>query len=338
MLASDRKPLGEQANHLVTLSALGFGSAGLGNLYNSVSDEAAGETISAAISNGISYFDTAPFYGFGLSEERLGAQLKTVHCILSTKVGRLVEDCEISEATSDVFVSTSPRRVLFDYSYDGIMKSFHESVARLNRVPDILLVHDLDVDTHGEAKFAEHMRAFFDGKGYQAMCELKADGSVAAIGAGLNNFQGCEILLSYGPFDCFMVAGRYTLLEQGALGSTLPLLDREGIGVILGGPFNSGILATGAVPGAKYNYQPASADVLSRVKRIETVCQAHAVPLVAAALQFPAAHPAIKSVVCGAQSPAQVTANISAFEFPIPSDFWAELRSEGILHSDATLP
>jgi len=338
MLVNDRNELGGMPSRPVSLTALGFGGAGLGNLFQEVSDEVAVQTISAATSSGIDYFDTAPFYGFGLSEERLGAELKDAKHCLSTKVGRIIEDCVSSAATSDVFVSMPPKRVTFDYSYDGIMKSFNESVARLNREPDILLVHDLDVATHGEDRFAKHIRAFFDGKGYQAMCELKAANKVAAIGAGLNSFEGCETLCANGAFDCFMVAGRYTLLEQEALDSCLPRLQREGIGVVLGGPFNSGILATGAIPEAKFNYRPATAHIMSRVKQIELICQAHSVPLIAAALQFPAAHPVIKCVACGAQSPVQVLTNVRAFEFPIPSDFWAELRSEGILHPDATLP
>jgi D-threo-aldose 1-dehydrogenase len=238
------------------------------------------------------------------------------------------------------FYDTPNRTFRYDYTYDGVMRSHEASLARLqqDRI-DILLVHDIDVFTHGTEEASDrHIRELFDRGGYRALEELRAAGAVKAIGGGLNEWQACEKLLALGDFDCFLLAGRYTLLEQEALDSFLPLCERRNVGIILGGPFNSGILATGPVPEARYNYVPAPPDILARVTRIEAVCLAHGVKLIEAALQFVLGHPAVKTVIPGANSPEQVRANMHLLHARIPPALWADLKSEGLLRADAPMP
>lgn len=335
---AETRALAATTSRPLSVSALGFGAAGLGNLYHAVDDATATQTVQTALDAGVRYFDTAPFYGLGLSETRLGRALGAIPVTLSTKVGRVLDDDPHAPQNADVFIDTPKKVVRFDYSYDGVMASHRASLQRLSRQPDIILVHDLDVQTHGADDAARHMRDLFDGGGMRALQDLKQAGEIAAIGAGTNGFQGCEDLMRHGDFDCFMVAGRYTLLEQSALNDTLPKLATAGIGVLLGGPFNSGILATGAVPGAKYNYQDAPPDIMSRVRALQSVCADHGVSLAAAALQFPAAHPVIKSVVCGAQTADQMRMNRDGFEAAIPPGFWRDIAAAGLVHQDAPLP
>jgi D-threo-aldose 1-dehydrogenase len=323
------------------LTVVGFGGAPLGNLYTPVSEEEAAATLEAAWDAGLRLFDTAPQYGFGLSEERLGralARWPRDEFILSTKVGRVVRGLSPGELPQPTaFVETPPRTFDYDYSYDGVMRSLESSLARLrtDRV-EILLVHDVDVVSHGSREASEaRVRELFDRGGYRAMDELRASGQVRAIGAGVNEWEVCERLLSLGHFDCFLLAGRYTLLEQEALDSFLPLCDANGVGVILGGPFNSGILATGSVPEARYNYAPAPKEILTRVWRLDAVCRAHGVRLIEAALQFVLGHPAVKSVIPGANSPDQVRSNVALLETAIPAALWADLKTERLLRADA---
>jgi D-threo-aldose 1-dehydrogenase len=220
------------------------------------------------------------------------------------------------------------------------MRSHEESLKRLGQERvDILFVHDVDVFTHGSRDASDaRVRELFDQGGYRALDELRASGAVKAIGAGVNEWEVCETLIRLGDFECFLLAGRYTLLEQDALDSFLPLCEARGIGIILGGPFNSGILATGAVAGAHYNYAPAPPEILARVRRLETVCRAHGVRLVEAALQFVLGHPAVKSVIPGANSPEQVAANVALLDVKIPASLWADLKTEGLLRHDAPVP
>ena len=256
------------------LSLLGFGGAPLGNLYAPISDETAQKTLAAAWDAGIRVFDTAPFYGFGLSEERFAralAEKPRNDYVLSTKIGRVLEDCRPEDVPESHFFDTPNRTFRYDYSYDGVMRSHEDSLRRLklDRI-DILLVHDLDISTHGTVDATEaRIRELFDQGGYRALDELRSSGAVSAIGGGLNEWQACERLLELGDFDCFLLAGRYTLLEQEALNSFLPLCERRNVGIILGGPFNSGILATGPIAGARYNYTPAPPDILARATRLE---------------------------------------------------------------------
>ena len=344
MQASDPIRLNGRTARPVTLTRMGFGGAGLGNLYRAVPEPEAQATLDAAWDAGIRYFDTAPQYGLGRSEMRIGeaiARFGREDAVLSTKIGRLILDCAPDEVTPEAFVDVPQKRIVFDYSYDGVMRSYESSRARLGIAnADILLVHDVDAFSHGGSREVSDakVRELFDGGGYQALTELRDAGEIAAIGAGVNEWQVCETLLGLGDFDCFLLAGRYTLLEQEALDSFLPLCVEKDVGIILGGPYNSGILATGPVAGAKYNYAAASLNTLDRVRRIETVCTAHGVRLIEAALQFPLHHPAVRTVIPGAMSPAEVEANVAVLSAAIPDALWSDLASEGLIRSDAPVP
>lgn len=341
MKASDTVVLRE--SRPLTLTRMGFGGAPLGNLYREVSEADAQAALQAAHDSGIRYFDTAPMYGLGISERRFGEAFRRFGrggALLSTKVGRLLEDCAPGDVTPTAFVGVPPRRIVFDYSYDGVMRSHQASLDRLGvEAIDILLVHDVDVFTHGSREASDaRVRELFDRGGFRALDELRSAGQVKAIGAGVNEWQVCEKLLGLGDFDCFLLAGRYTLLEQEPLESFLPLCVARDVGVILGGPYNSGILATGAVEGARYNYAPAPPAILDRVRRIEDVCAGHGVRLIEAALQFVMGHPAVRTVIPGAASAAEVEANTALLSRRIPDGLWADLRQAGLLRPDAPTP
>ena len=340
MRANDRVTLRASATRPVEVTRLGFGGAPLGNLYRKVSEEDAAAALKAAHDGGIAYFDTAPQYGLGLSEQRVGRAIRNFGrgtVTLSTKVGRLLVDCAPDEVTPAAFVDVPEKRIVYDYSYDGVMRSLEASLVRLQvDSVDILFVHDVDAFTHGSRAASDaRIRELFDEGGFRALEELRAAGNVKAIGAGVNEWEVCETLLGLGDFDCFLLAGRYTLLEQEALGSFLPLCVARDVGIILGGPYNSGILATGAVEGAHYNYAPAPLEILERVRRIEAICADHGVRLIEAALQFPARHPAVRSVIPGAGTAGEVQTNIALFSRTVPAAFWRDLKSAGLMHSDA---
>lgn len=343
MRASDPVALRASTAQPVTLTRMGFGGAPLGNLYRRVEEADAQATLQAAFDGGMRYFDTAPQYGLGLSEQRFGQAIRRFGrdaITLSTKVGRLLEDCPPDAVTPTAFVDTPQKKIVYDYTYDGVMRSHEASLARLGveRV-DILLVHDVDVFTHGSQEASDaKVRELFDGGGYRALCELKEAGQVRAIGAGVNEWQVCERLLGLGDFDAFLLAGRYTLLEQEALDSFLPLCVKRDVGIILGGPYNSGILATGAIEGARYNYEPAPADILDRVRWIEAVCAAHGVKLIEAALQFVMGHPAVRTVIPGAMTPEEVQANIALFSRNVPAGLWSDLKGQNLIRPDAPTP
>ncbi|CAG0968854.1 MAG: aldo/keto reductase [Rhizobiaceae bacterium] len=341
MKASDIVPL--RAARPVPLTRMGFGGAPLGNLYRKVADEDAQAAVRAAWHAGIRYFDTAPQYGLGRSEERLGTALRGFdrnNLTLSTKIGRLLVDCAPDEVTPEAFVDVPQKRIVFDYSYDGVMRSHEQSLARLGLdAVDILLVHDVDAVSQGSREASEaRVRELFDRGGYRALVELRDAGVVKAIGAGVNEWEVCERLLGLGDFDCFLLAGRYTLLEQEALESFLPLCVVRDVAVILGGPYNSGILATGAVEGARYNYAPAPTAILDRVRRIEAVCADHGVRLVEAALQFVVGHPAVRTVIPGAANASEVEANVAIFSQRLPDALWSDLKAAGLLRPDAPTP
>ena len=343
MKASEQTFLNSRTNVPVPLTRMGFGGAPLGNLYRKISDNDAQAALMAAFDAGIRYYDTAPQYGLGLSEARFGTAINRFgrdNIQLSTKVGRLLEDCAPHEAMTEAFVDVPQKRIVYDYTYDGVMRSYEESRARLGVASvDVLLVHDVDVFTHGSQKASDaKVRELFDGGGYRALDELRSSGEIAAIGAGVNEWQVCEKLMGLGDFDGFLLAGRYTLLEQEALDSFLPLCVRRDVGIILGGPYNSGILATGPLPGAKYNYADAPEGILQRVTDIEAVCKAHGVRLIAAALQFVLGHPAVKSVIPGAVSADEVRQNVAILETEIPPELWADLRSAELIRADAPVP
>ena len=315
------------------VSRLGFGGVPLGGLYKDLSEDEADATVRRALELGIKYFDTAPIYGFGKSEIRLGREL--AHCnrdsiVVATKVGYTLvpEDGGRDEKVFHRFTNVPPMRPVFDYSYDGIMRTFEGSLRRLNlsRV-DILNIHDPD-DHWDEAI----------GIVYPALHQLRSEGVVGAIGVGMNQAEMLARFAREGDFDCLLLAGRYTLIDHTGLRELLPICERKGISVIIGGPYNSGILATGARPGATYNYVDASPAVLEKVAAIEAVCGRHDVPLQAAALQFPMAHPAVAAIIPGARSVAEVEENVQLMSLPIPDDFWGELRHLNLLPREAPVP
>jgi len=295
--------------------SLGLGTAPLANLYTHISETQALETIRYALSNGINLFDTAPLYGAGLAERRLGAVLRDIprdSYVLSTKVGRLV---------------TSQGSVVFDWTRDGVLRCLEDSLDRLGvEYVDILHIHDPD----------QHQREALDVV-FPALAELRSQGVIRAVGAGVNQWQMLVDFAHHADFDCFLLAGRYTLLEQGAL-DLLELCHARGISILLGGVYNSGILATGAQPGAKYNYADAPPVLLEQVRRIETICARYDAPLKAAALQFPLAHPAVTSLVVGAQSMGELAETIDALHTTLPQGLWDDLRSAGLVHESAPLP
>ena len=320
---------------------LGFGTAPLGNLYKAISDDEARATLEAAWDGGVRYFDTAPLYGLGLSETRLNPFLRDKprdEYILSSKVGRLIEYCHPEHrAGIGKWFNVPQRRENFDYTYDGVMRSFEHSFSRLgvDRI-DILYVHDLCAFSHG-SKAASDMRVeeFFAGRGYEAMISLRDQGMIKAIGGGVNEWEVCQNLAERGDFDLFLLAGRYTLLEQNALDSFLPLCETRGIGIITGGPYNSGILATGAKPGSFYNYDLAPQDIIDRVNAIEVVCSDHNVRMVDAAFQFPLLHPAHVAVIPGGQGVAEMAGNLQAAYADIPAELWVDLKAAGLMREDA---
>lgn len=325
----------------LTFTELGFGTAPLGNLYRAISDDEARATLDAAWDGGVRYFDTAPLYGLGLSETRLNSFLRDKprnDYVLSTKVGRLIQHCAPEHRSGlGKWFDVPHRREHFDYSYDGVMRSFEHSFSRLGveRI-DILYVHDLCISTHG-SKVVSDMRVeeFFAGRGYDAMISLRDQGLIRAIGGGINEWEVCQTLAERGDFDLFLLAGRYTLLEQKALESFLPHCQQRGIGIVTGGPYNSGILATGAKLGAWYNYEPAGPEILNRVNAIEAICKDHGVRMVDAAFQFPLLHPAHVAVIPGGQGPHEVASNLQAAQADIPAALWADLKTNGLMREDA---
>jgi D-threo-aldose 1-dehydrogenase len=327
----------------IKFTEIGFGTAPLGNLFKPLTNKEAEVALEAAWKAGIRYFDTAPLYGLGLSETRLNHFLygrKRSDFVISTKVGRLMDVCPPAKRTGiGKFFQTPSRVERFDYSYDGIMRSLEFSLERLGLDQvEILLVHDIDIANHGTAKARDsHVRTLMK-SGYKALTKLRNEKTVKAIGAGINEWQVAETLAKSGEFDLFLLAGRYTLLEQEALNSFMPLCQDKGIGLILGGTYNSGILATGAKPGAKYNYEPAPRHILDRVAKIEAICRAHKVQLPQAALRFPLSHPSVVSVIPGAISPKQVALNMKTMAAKIPKALWRDLKTASLLQQDAPIP
>jgi D-threo-aldose 1-dehydrogenase len=330
----------------IKVSEIGFGSAPLGDLYERLGEETAFATLKGACSAGITLFDTSPHYGNGLSELRCGAALRGLprdSFVLSTKVGRRMEPFERAgnqdgNVISPGFAGGIPHRSVFDYSFDGTKRCVEQSLLRLglDRI-DILLIHDVDVWTHGRDKVDERFREAMSGA-YKALDQFRTDGVVKAIGVGLNEADMCERFAQAGDFDVMLLAGRYSLLEQPAIQSFLPMAEKKHISIMLGGVFNSGILATGAIPGARYDYRPAPPDIVDRVRRIEAVCARYATPLRRAALHFALAHPAVVSVVLGGVKPSEVSQNVHDVEQAVPSDLWAELKRTGLISPSVPTP
>lgn len=323
----------------LTLTGLGLGGAPLGNLYQAVAEIEADRVIAAAWQGGIRYFDTAPLYGSGLSERRMGRALAhrpRDEFVLSTKVGWLIGAGDgVRQDGPYVGLESGPRQC--DYSYDGTLRSLEASLLRLGLDHiDIVYIHDLDTAGHGAALDARYTEAM--NGAYRALAKLRDGGVIGAIGLGVNEWQVCDRLLADADPDCFLLAGRYSLLDQSALASFLPACVKRGVGVVIGGAFNSGILATGAVSGARYDYQPASPEIMARTAQLDAVCRRHDVPLAAAALQFPSFHPAVVSVIPGARTAAEMSANLDLFSRTIPPALWQELRDEGLLPAEAPVP
>lgn len=319
---------------------LGFGTAPLGDLYARLDDSMAIATVERAFELGINLLDTSPLYGNGLAEHRCGAALRRVSrqdIVVCTKVGRWMDPSRGRDDGSG-FVGGLPHRAVVDYSYDGTMRSVEQSLLRLgtDRL-DLLLIHDVDVWTHGIDAIEQRFREAMTGA-YVALDRLRGEGVVAGIGIGVNEADMCVRFAQAGSFDTMLLAGRYSLLEQPALRQFLPLAQQQRIGVLLGGVFNSGILATGAVSGAKYNYRDAPPEILAKVAQIQRVCDAHSVALPTAALHFALGHPAVASVVLGGQSPQEVESNVAALSSNVPAALWDDLKAERLLDPDTPVP
>lgn len=337
MHPDDKRKFGRTDLHV---TPFGFGTAPVGNIFHEIDETTSDAMFQHAWDAGVRYFDTAPMYGHGLSELRTGQSLRWKQrddFVLSSKVGRLLKPARRDSIDFAPWTNAAPFTMQFDYSYDGTMRSIEDSLQRmaLERL-DICFIHDIDVFTRG-ADQPEVFRQAMDGC-YKALDSLRSQGVVKAIGVGVNECEVCHAALQQRDFDCFLLAGRYTLLEQDALNDFLPLCEARGAAVVVGGGFNSGILATGAKPGAKYNYAPAPQAILDKVARIEALCRAHEVPLPAAALQFVVAHPAVPCFMAGTRTVAQLQQNLAWFSHPIPAAFWADLKAQGLLREDAPVP
>ncbi|TGN67199.1 aldo/keto reductase [Paracoccus liaowanqingii] len=337
MLPSDKRRFGRSG---LTVTAMGYGTASVGNLFREIDEATAATMFDTAWDAGIRYFDSAPLYGNGLAEIRTGQALRWKNrddFVLSSKVGRILTPSPRASIDFSPYVNAAPFQAHFDYSYDATLRSIEDSLQRmaLERL-EICFIHDVDRYTRGDdqpAVFEEAMAG-----SARALLRLRDEGVIGAVGLGVNEWEVCYAALERHDFDAFLLAGRYTLLEQEALDKFLPLCRERGAGVVLGGGFNSGILATGAIPGAKYNYGPAPDHVMQRVEQIEEICREHDVPLPAAALQFVMAHPVIASFVAGTRTVAQLQQNIDWFSQAIREEFWAALKSRGLLREDAPVP
>jgi D-threo-aldose 1-dehydrogenase len=329
----------------VSVTELGLGGTPFGNMYRAMEPEAATATIHAAFDAGLRYIDTAPAYGFGLSETRIGqgiAALPRAELTISTKVGYRLVPVDPAQQEKTIWDKPPPMRSEFDWSRDAVLRSIEESLTRLGLSSvDMVAIHDPDEsiflkprdDPYGHSHFKEAM----DGA-YPALADLRSQGVIKAVGVGMNQWQMLCDFAEAGDFDYFLLAGRYTLLDQDSLARLLPLCEQRGVSLIIGGPYNSGILATGAVPGATYDYRPASPERLQRVQHIEAVCRRHGVSLQAAALQFPLHNPVVASIIPGMRSIAELEANLGFLRQPIPADFWAELKAEKLIDPAAPTP
>jgi D-threo-aldose 1-dehydrogenase len=325
----ETKPLGKSG---LKVTRLGLGCASIGGLYGDIPEEQAQQVVHRALTLGLNLFDTAPLYGYGKSEIRLGKALTGVsrdRFVLATKVGRLLVPIEMGDNSQEtLWGNPPPVRPCLDFSYDAVMRSFEESLKRLN-LEQIDILHIHDPDDHYEQAMKE---------AYPALDKLRSQGVIRAVSAGMNQ---CEMLARFareGDFDCFLLAGRYSLLEQGALDDLFPLCEKKNIGIMLGGTYNSGILANDPQPGAKYNYVDAAPEVLELARGLQAVAARHGVSLKAAASQFALAHPAVTAIIPGTRVPDRVDENVRALADRIPADFWLELKAEKLIREDAPVP
>lgn len=327
MNPTESAPVGGTA---LRVTRLGLGTAPLGGLFTPVATETAEATIEAAWNAGMRFFDTAPLYGHGLAETRLGRVLAGKPrdaFVLATKVGRLLRPPADGKVAASAYKDVPPLNPVFDFSYDGVMRSVDESLARLglDRI-DILHIHDPD----------HHYEAAISGA-YRALARLRADGTIAAVGAGMNQWPMLQRFAEEGRFDCFLLAGRYTLLEQESAATFLPLCLERRIAIFIGGVYNSGLLAN-PTAGATYNYAEAPLDLVARAQRLDQICRAHGVPLKAAAIQFPAAQPPVASILTGARNPAELAENLAMARVAIPSALWRAFTAEGLIRAGTPMP
>ena len=333
MMNFEKRALGRTS---LEVTVFGLGCATMGGHRIPVTREEAEAIARAAWAAGVRYVDTAPYYGFGQAERCVGDALRAVprdEWVLSTKVGRLLRPWA-RHAADETQPRPMPFDAVFDYSYDAIMRAFEDSLQRLGLARiDILYVHDIGAMQHGREKHPATMRTLREG-GYRALEELRRSGIVRAIGIGVNEREVLLEAMEWGDWDAFLLAGRYTLLEQGPLDDLLPKCLHAGISVIIGGPLNSGILAGRDT----WNYKAAPPEVVARVDAIRGVCDRHQVPLAAAALQFPLAHPAVAAIIPGPRSVAEFEANLRLLRYPIPTALWVDLQDAELLHPDAPTP
>jgi D-threo-aldose 1-dehydrogenase len=319
------------------VTTLGLGTATMGGSRIPITQEEGQAIVAAAWDAGVRYVDTAPFYGVGAAEHRVGDALRDKErddWVLSTKAGRLLRPKTDNAPSPDGRLSPMPFKVVYDYSYDGIMRSVEDSYQRLGLARiDILYVHDIGAYQHGPELNAQYLKVLRD-SGYKALQELRRSGAVSAIGIGVNEKEVLIEALGFGDWDVFLLAGRYTLLEQGPLDDLIPLCQARGTSLVIGGPLNSGILAGRDT----WNYETAPADVVARVQKIAAVCKSHNVPLPAAALQFPLANPVVASVIPGPRNAAEFNENLPLFLMKIPAALWSDLRNEKLLHPNAPVP
>ncbi len=342
MQACDREKIGL---HGLEVTRLGLGGTTFGNMYSALDDQEALDVIDASYVAGVRYFDTAPLYGYGMSETKMGpglARYNRDEIAISSKVGYVLKERQEGDDYVDLFVDAPKLTSYFDYSRDAVLRSIEGSLKRLktDRL-DIVLIHDPDDGKSIEPGWVPGDRANFDqvmAEAYPALAELREQGVVKAIGLGMNQWQMLADFARAGNFDAFLLAGRYTLLEQESLRELLPLCAERDVRIIIGGPYNSGILATGAIEGATYNYAAAPEPLLERVRGIEAVCARHDVPLQAAALQFPFGHSAVATVIPGARTVAEVEGNVGFLQHAISADFWAELKQEGLIDAASPTP
>ena len=315
------------------IDIIGLGGAPLGGNFADLNYAQGVEIVSGALDAGMSYFDTAPWYGFGRSERVVGDQLRGKNYILSSKVGRLLVPGAVTKPMDFGMIDPLPFHPVYDYSYDGVMRAFEDGLQRLglDRI-DILLAHDIGTFQHGDDN-AQHFKALQDG-GYKAMAELRAEGRVQAIGLGVNENEVCLDALGIGQWDVFLLAGRYTLLEQTPLDALFPACELAGTTIICGGPFNSGIL----VGREMWNYDAAPEAVIKKVRALTEVADEFGIPLPAAALQFPLAHNIVTSVIPGPRSKNELEEILAWLSLKIPVDFWAALKSKTLIHEDAPIP
>lgn len=332
MAGFETRPLGHTP---LTVTILGLGTGTLGGHRIPVTRQDGETVVAAAWAAGVRYFDTAPFYGFGRAARILGDAMRELprdEWVLSTKVGRLLRP-QVNAGAPEALRHPMPFDPVYDYSYSGIMRSFEDDLQRLGLARiDVLYLHDVGAREHRDAY--PEIRRIFRKSGYRALDELRSSGTVGAVGIGVNEWEVLHEAMEWGSWDVFLLAGRYTLLEQAPIEQLLPKCLRLGISVVIGAPFNTGILAGRD----SWNYRPAPPEIVARVNAIRTVCDSHNVPLIAAALQFPLSHPAVAAILPGPRNVEEFETNARLLRYPISPALWADLRTAGLLHPDAPVP